>query len=256
MEEKQLVSGSDNDILGSRTKHQLKHSRTSPRQFRVVSSEDNETDGSSTSTSQKVPEHLGVNVCHLSNGPVAHEDIPEFVPKTMEWNINESTDLYQQIRETICMVVDTSQQPQKRQSAQCSFTAGNNHIRCQYSRMGSPLSGSCGTGTFFFFLPQGIVSNILELRAAFQALLAFSSFLTRRIVLLRMDNTVAVNSNRWHQGQHTHEESLSYPRLSSDTSGRPESSIHPSSTEPTCRRSKQNIHLEQQMVPESSSLFS
>lgn len=43
------------------------------------------------------------------------------------------------------------------------------------------------------FRPQGIVSNVLELRAAWQAILTFRPFLAGSSVLLRMDNTVVVN---------------------------------------------------------------
>lgn len=45
----------------------------------------------------------------------------------------------------------------------------------------------------WYFQPHGVVSKILGFRATFQALLVFSPFLTGRSVLLRMDNTVAVN---------------------------------------------------------------
>ena len=42
------------------------------------------------------------------------------------------------------------------------------------------------------FPAQGVVSNVLELRAAFQALLAFAPLLRGKSVLLRIDNKVAV----------------------------------------------------------------
>lgn len=42
------------------------------------------------------------------------------------------------------------------------------------------------------FKTQDVVSNIQEMRGAFQALLAFSPFLREKEVLLRMDNKVAV----------------------------------------------------------------
>lgn len=113
---------------------------------------DKETDGSGLPTCQSMPEHFGINVIHFPNGPVgsmAHEDIPELVFDTMEWNINASTDPCQQIGATIGMVVDSGPQPQT-SSAYCSSLTVNNQVTCRSARMGISLSGLCGPGTLEF----------------------------------------------------------------------------------------------------------
>lgn len=131
--------------------------------------------------------------------------------------------------------------------------AGNNHIRCQSSGMGSPLSGSWGTGMLVFPTTWRSLKNP-RVQSHFPGPPSVQPIPHREKCPAthgQYGGCKLHSEARWHQEQHTYEGSASYPRLGSDTSGRPENSICPSSTEPTCRQSKQNIHLEQQMVPES-----
>lgn len=144
------------------------------------------------------------------------------------------------------MVVDQGLQPQT-SLVYCFFLTGKNHVRCQSSRMGSPLLGPSGPGTLAF----PITRHSLKHSGAQTCLLSPPSiqFIPQREKCPTMHGQQSGGSlhieTRWHQEPHTHEGSTPYPRLGTGTFDKPEGGISSSSTEPTRRRSKQNLYFEQ-----------
>lgn len=139
--------------------------------IKTSNSQIEETDGGGSPSSQGMHEYSGVHVSHFlydSVGTVAHGNIPKFILDAVGWSFNVSEDIYSRDGETVDMVVDSDLQP-KTLSPNYSPSARDNYIRCQSRRMWSPLPGPFGSGTLAL-QTIGVVSNILELRAAFQSL--------------------------------------------------------------------------------------
>lgn len=97
LEEEQATTNPKDDFFGSRIKYQSTQSGTSPEKDKITNSQNEETDGGGSPSSQGLHEYSGVHVGHLpydSVSTVAHENIPKLILDAVGWSLNVSEHIY------------------------------------------------------------------------------------------------------------------------------------------------------------------
>lgn len=97
LEEEQATTNPKDDFFGSRIKYQSTQSGTSPEKDKTTNSQNEETDGGGSPSSQGLHEYSGVHVGHLpydSVSTVAHENIPKLILDAVGWSLNVSEHIY------------------------------------------------------------------------------------------------------------------------------------------------------------------
>lgn len=107
------------------------------------------------------------------------------------------------------------------------------------------------------FKTQNVVSNILEMKAAFQVLLAFSPLLRGKEVLLKLDNRVAVTYINRQGGTRSLHDAGSLPssRVGTAEPGGTNGNVRPRSSKETGRLSKPEFCIQQRVGFKPPSFF-
>lgn len=171
LEEEQTGPGTKSHFPRCQDRHQFQHSRTSPSENRTTGSENKEAPGRRVPIGQNVSKHPGFNVFHLFSGPNGRRTFQNSFLR--QWNgssLNQWIMINPAVKKSAWWWTQISTLTRSRpivppipeiMTTDASLQVWGAHYQ----------QGAQGRWSFH---PQGIVSNILELRAAWQALLTFN----------------------------------------------------------------------------------